>query len=212
MDDVNETQLAQQYEQPEYTRKEFKRAADDLYSCLDEALKSFDRFEKEFTDEVKGIKKYSDSELINYIWGRKVRHSENASRGDSSAADQGSRNSNQYRQNRNEESNGSASGILILQDRIRLGIEAILECRKPEPSKDEAGPQVRLEEVKDFEIRMQRTSERLSSSLPIISYNVQAFRMVISDLKTMFTDIELFHHNLWGEKGQEQDASRQDQY
>jgi hypothetical protein len=207
MDDMDDSQIGHQREEPDYTKKDFRRAAEDLNSCLQEALEFFPKFEKDFSNETKEIKKYGDEELLNIIWERKVQHFENGPRATPSNTQNNSRNNGRHNGNHDEASNSSVSGIKSLQHRVQLTVDAMLDCRYPEPVEDEGGLQIRAEEVRDFEERMRKTAYRLYNSLGSISHDVHAFRAVTRDLKTMSQDLNLFPLNLWKADGGEAEQS-----
>jgi hypothetical protein len=211
MDDIEDDQVTRRPEQPDYSKKDFKRAAEDLHSCLQEALDFFPKFDAEFTNETKEIKKYGDVELLNIIGEKKVLRLENGPRLTASGSDNnpwGGRQSNlgNYCQDPSGSSSSnstSGAGIKSLQHRITVTVEAMLDCKSPEPIDDDEGPQIRIEEIRDFEDRMRKTAVRLYNSLSSISYDVQAFRRVIRDLTTMSQDLNLFPLKLWkGDGGQ----------
>jgi hypothetical protein len=209
MHDAEDDQMSCRQEQPDYSRKDFKRAAEDLYSCLQEALEFFRKFDTEFTAETKEIKKYGDAELLDIIWEKKVLRFENGPRDAATNVDNGARNNMQYGGNQGNEpssrssSSTSTSSMKSLQLRLHLTVEAILECKSPVPIKDDDGVEIRIEEVRDFEDRMRKTALRLYNSLGSICYEVQAFRRVIRDLTTMSQDLSLFPLNLWKADGQD---------
>ncbi len=203
MEDAGERQVARGSGQPDYTKKDFKRAAEDLHLCLQEALQFFPRFETEFINETKEIKKYSDEELLNIIWEKKVQRFENGPR-DATASRPASK-SVHYQQShggerqKEEPSNSTTSGPSIagFRHRIRTTVRAMLECNYPEPMEDDTGLQIRIEEIREFEERMHKTACRLYDALGSIAYNVQAFRRVIRDMMTMSQDLGLYPLKLW---------------
>lgn len=203
MADTDDGQIARRPEQPGYTKKDFKRAAEDLHSCLQEALEFFPKFDAEFTHETKEIKKYGDEQLLNIIWEKKVARFENGPRATTSKSARNSRNSQGFGNNANnngeDSSNGatSAPGIKVSQHRIKVAVQAMLECQYPDPTEDDTGLQIHIEEVRDFEGRMWKTAFRLYNSLSSIAYNLQAFRRVIRDMTTMLQDLNLYPLNLW---------------
>ncbi len=209
MDDADDSQVARRPEQPDYTKKDFKRAAEDLHSCIQEALEFFPKFDAEFTNETKEIKKYGDEDLLNVIWEKKVQRFENGPRATPANAGKSPRGGRQqprhgeYAQEEPSSSPASASGITVLQHRIHVTVESMLQCKYPEPTRGEDGLEIRAEEVHDFEDRIRKTAFRLYGSLGSISRNVQAFRRAIRDLRTMSQDLDLFPLNLWKADRQE---------
>jgi hypothetical protein len=197
VDETDDGQITRRFEQPDYTKKDFKRAAEDLKSCLEEAQQFFPKFEAEFATETKEIKKYVDEKLLNIIWEKKVQRFENGPRVTESNPDEPSSNSAT-----------STTGIRVLQHRIKVTVQAMLECKYPEPTDDDdTGPQIRFEEVRDFEDRMQRTAFRLNNSLGNVAHNLQAFRRVIRDIKAMSGDLDLYPLQLWKADGPEPDST-----
>ena len=200
MDESDEGQVVRRRRQLDYTQKDFQRAVEDLHSCLQEALEFFPRFNTEFISETKEIKNYGDEELLNAIWEKKVQRFENGPRATASKCLSSSRNKPQYGITQGEDSgnsDASASGIKVFQQRIRLTVEAMLACKYPEPIEDDTGLRICVEEVRDFEDRMRRTASRLYRSLGSISYNFQALRRVIRDMTTMLQDLKLYPLHLW---------------
>ena len=203
VDNADEGQVTRRRKQPDYTKKDFKRAAEDLHSCLQEALEFFPRFETEFNNETKEIKRYSDEELLNIIWRKKIQRFENGPR-DATASkpvskpnfDQQS-HGGQRQQEETSNSTTSEPSITSFQQRIRTTIQAVLECQYPEPIEDDKGLQIHIEEIRDFEERMQKTACRLYNTLGSIGHNVQAFRRVIRDMTTMLQDLNLYPLKLW---------------
>ena len=196
MEDTDDSQITRRFEQPDCTKKDFKRAAEDLKSCLEEAEIFFPKFEAEFAIETREIKKYVDEKLLNSIWGKKVQRSENGPRVAERNFDEDSGNSA-----------SSTTSIKVLQHRIKVTVQAMLECKYPEPTEDDTGPQILLEEVRDFEDRMQRTAFRLYSSLTNMTQNLQAFRRVIRDIRTMSGDLNIYPLKLWKDDGPEPDST-----
>lgn len=207
MDDTDdEMARGQQQQRPDYSRKDFKRAAEDLHACLKEALNFFRKFAAEFTTETKEIKKYGDAELLDLIWEKKVLRLENGPRAAANNTDIGGGQSGQFQGNQDNESSSSStngSSMRSLQLRLHVTIEAMLDCKSPEFFNDEEASEFRIEEVHDFEDRMRKTAIRLYDSLGNICYEVQAFRRVIRDLTTMSQDLDLFPLNLWKSNEQE---------
>jgi hypothetical protein len=196
MEDTDDGQITRRFEQPDYTKKDFKRAAEDLKSCLEEAENFFPKFEAEFATEIKEVKKYVDEKLLNNIWEKKVQRSENGPR--------------VAERNPDEDSGynvSSTTSIKVLQHRIKVTVQAMLECKYPEPTEDDTGPQILFEEVQDFEERMQRTAFRLYSSLTNMTQNLQAFRRVIRDIRTMLGDLNIYPLKLWKDDGPEPDTT-----
>ena len=205
MDDA-EDEMARRQQQPDYSRKDFRRAAEDLHSCLKEALEFFRKFDAEFMVEIKEIKKYGDTELLDIIWEKKVLRLENAPRAAALGADSGGRNSQQSHGNQHNEpssSSSNASSMKSLQLRLYVTVDAMLECKCLELFKDDEDCEISIEEVRDFEDRMRTTAARLYNSLGSIRYEVQSLRRVIRDLTTMSQDLALFPLNLWKPNGQE---------
>lgn len=208
MEEADDDQVARRPKQPDYTKKDFKRAADDLLACLHEALEFFPQLEAEFSRDVKDVKKYGDEELLNLIWEKKIQKHENAPRArDGGRNDQihgqGGRQDRQPDTMRNassdnqSRSSSTSPSIDALKQKIQHAVEAMFECKFPEPIEDSRGIQIRVEEVRDFENRMQKTADRMYNSLLNISHNVRAFRTVIRDLTAMSQDLKLFHLDLW---------------
>ncbi|KAF7513111.1 hypothetical protein GJ744_010507 [Endocarpon pusillum] len=204
MDNADEGQVTRGRGQPDYTRKDFKRATEDLHSCLQEALEFFPRLDTEFNHETKKIKRYSDEKLLNIIWEKKVQRFENGPRDTTVSKPASKPNPNQqsYGEQRQQEesSNSTVSepSITMFQQKIRTTVQAVLECRYPEPiEEDDKGLQIHIEEIRDYEERMRKTACRLYSTLGSIAYNVQAFRRVIRDMTTMLQDLKLYPLLLW---------------
>lgn len=203
MDNADEGQVTRRREQPDYTKKNFKRATEDLHSCLQEALEFFPRFETEFNHETKEIKRYSDEKLLNIIWEKKVQRFENGPRDTTASKPASKPNSPQQphggQRQQEESSNSTISepSITTFQQKIRTTVQAVLECRYPEPIEDDNGLQIHIEEIRDYEERMRKTACRLYSTLGSIAYNVQAFRRVIRDMTTMLQDLKLYPLKLW---------------
>jgi hypothetical protein len=203
MDDSDDGQVARSYEQPDYTKKDFKRAAEDLHSCLQEALEFFPGFEADFNSETREIKSYADEELLDIIFERKVQRFENGPRATVSSTKSGGRTNQPYNEDHGEQPSKNASGIKVLQQKIQQTVESMIDCKSPEPIENDDGLQIRVEEVRDFEDRMCRTASRLYLNLGRISSSLQAFRVVIRDLRTMSQDLNLFPLNLWKADGGE---------
>lgn len=113
MENLGHGSVASRHERPDYTRKDFNRAAEDLQSCPTGALEFFPKFDLEFTNETKDIKKYSDAQLLNAIWEREVQRFENAPRDTgSTTATNDSRNNQASLGNEDaRDSNSRAAGI-----------------------------------------------------------------------------------------------------
>jgi hypothetical protein len=203
MDASDDGQVARRHEQPDYTKKDFKRAAEDLHSCLQEALELFTRFEADFNSETREIKDYAGEELLDIIFERKVQRFENGPRATASNTKSSGRTDQPYNENYGEQPSNNAPGIMVLQRKIQQTVESMFNCKSPEPIENDDGLQIRVEEVQDFEDRMRRTASRLYLNLGRIFFSVQAFRGVIRDLRTMSQDLNLFPLNLWKADGGE---------
>lgn len=210
MDEADDCQVKRTPGQLDYTKKEFKRAAEDLDACLGEALELFPQLDAEFTKETQEIRKYGDERLLNIIWEKKIQRFENGPRATkTSKTVNGHQQHNlqqQFSGNNQEESNtGAAStiGIQILQLRIQATIQSMLECQYPAPIEDDRGFPIHAEEIRDFQERIRKTAFRLQCSLGRISHNFQAFQRAIRDLRSMSQDLNLFPLNWWKADGQE---------
>lgn len=204
MDEAVNSQVVRWNQEARYTRKDFRRAAEDLHFCLEEALEFFPMLEAEFISETREIERYADRALLNIIWEKKLQRLENGPRASESNTKNSTKNIHQSPRDYARDSSGSPPSVKAVQERIRVAVREILDCKYPEPTEDGRGPQIRAEEVRDFEERMRKTAARLYRSLGNIDCNVQAFRKVIRDLKTMSQDLNLFPLGLWKVDGQDQ--------
>lgn len=57
------------------TRVPLQQAIDDLEYALEEAMSFYAKFKQDFTQEIAGIKAYANTEVIEYLWARKVNES-----------------------------------------------------------------------------------------------------------------------------------------
>lgn len=80
------------------TRVPLQQAINDLEYALEEAMSFYTKFRQDFTQEIAGIKAYANTEIMEYLWTRKVNESNKPSPSDGPhqewfGGDQGSRTS-----------------------------------------------------------------------------------------------------------------------